>query len=704
MQAFKEHLQHDWNTLAEAALGAASLGELLSWIEIRHRREQAKVCEALVGKFTDVNFPLVSVIDWSKLSTQVSIVKQAHAQSSVCGVVVIDFNTPAARDALKMPSMVAAAAECIKVLGATASVLLAVMPNVPKENSKTSAFEDEIAISKLLAKAGFSTQERVRQMVDMPLHVSNKVSQLDWWVDLRMCCLGDPKDNWLMQGSELYRTRAVFERAVVTDPDDLIDVVSLEADEDLNTGERYQDVNAKVAQRGVFVAKAQVAALLAKSKRGEFEWIKPSTKVLVLDMTPFVGDRAMASLSMLAEPVKQCSLVHIIVQVGKGASAKHGEFTSKRVKQTVAAQWFEDKIELKDDHGRNVKFVTVVPEPSPAELKMLPGAAIAHKGLRQLDLSVCVLSGNRVQIRPDKLAVFASASTKVIAALDALKKTHEARYSSLLECCVATVTNSAGETLDDHRPRSDDAQTAKEVTVESEDMVLSNLDSVEVLKVNFTVEDVASPLRGVKLFRDTGKKAVFLLAKDETVVKPGEHIGGIGGGTILDADPSKSNAVPWSLPLGDKTWVQRVSEKGADCDDGSKKKFVSGTLYSVLRELERRSTQPVVLSSFGEVSAASESGRQQYKFKNEPGTENFRSIEYVLSAPRATSKLSHANFFAPFVSREAGLGEGALQLTWRLTYDSVAGTLKPSKVFVTARTRIVLPKGKPVKVCWAKVA
>jgi len=194
---------------------------------------------------------------------------------------------------------------------------------------------------------------------------------------------------------------------------------------------------------------------------------------------------------------------------------------------------------------------------------------------------------------------------------------------------------------------------------------------------------------------------VFLCAKsDDVVIKPGDHIGGIGGGSLLDSDPAKEAAVPWLLPKGDKTWVQRQLEKGQDSDDGPHKKFAAGSLYSILREIERKTTSPTVMTSYGEVQRLNEAGRQHYKFKNQPGEDNFRKVDFVLNSNKKVPSLCHGNLFIPFVSRQHGVGDGALTLTWRLTFDPVGSCLKPTKVYVTASHRIVLQKGKPVKVCW----
>ena len=52
------------------------------------------------------------------------------------------------------------------------------------------------------------------------------------------------------------------------------------------------------------------------------------------------------------------------------------------------------------------------------------------------------------------------------------------------------------------------------------------------------------------------------------------------------------------------------------------------------------------------------------------------------------------------MTRDADIGAGVLKTTWRVQFDLVAHTLKPTKVHVTASIRIELPKGQPVKVAW----
>ena len=70
------------------------------------------------------------------------------------------------------------------------------------------------------------------------------------------------------------------------------------------------------------------------------------------------------------------------------------------------------------------------------------------------------------------------------------------------------------------------------------------------------------------------------------------------------------------------------------------------------------------------------------------------SPQNIAKAPNA------ANFFATALLKDSGVGQGGLDVVWRLTYDSVGNTLKPSKPQVVAKYRISLTKGHPVRVAW----
>ena len=181
-------------------------------------------------------------------------------------------------------------------------------------------------------------------------------------------------------------------------------------------------------------------------------------------------------------------------------------------------------------------------------------------------------------------------------------------------------------------------------------------------------------------------------------------MGGVGGGNLIDKNVDTLAAIPWALPKDDQTWVQLNRERGDGGDDGGDKppKFTSGSLYSVLREIEAKSTTAIRLTSFGEAKPKSENGRHCYDFATPPGAENHRALDFVPTATRGEkqSKLSGNNIFQGLAHRDHGLGDGALELCWRLTHDTVGNTLKPLRPSVVARRRIEFKKGKPVKLSW----
>ena len=60
------------------------------------------------------------------------------------------------------------------------------------------------------------------------------------------------------------------------------------------------------------------------------------------------------------------------------------------------------------------------------------------------------------------------------------------------------------------------------------------------------------------------------------------------------------------------------------------------------------------MTSYGEALSVKESGRQEYHFKNVPGTEAFRKVDYVLTPVKPNAKLSSGNFLAPSSHVTAG--------------------------------------------------
>ena len=712
-RAFELELQEDWNVITQASEGLSALREYLAWRNNQHRREQAQIGEKLVTAWVSKHFPTIEVASWDRVAGAVSIVRQTLGTGGLqerCNVVVLmDFNCPGARDTLRMTHMIQAAATICNMMGPGNCAVLAWMPNCSKEDSTASAFEDEITISAQFSKVGFRKQLRVRMLLDMPMALASKVSAIDWFVDGRVCFLDDNGSNdgtnvWEV-GSELCRTRIVREIPCVPEPSDMVEATSLSADEELNTGMRYMDISEKCAQRGLAASKAQLKALLTPSSRvGKQEWIG-NGRIYIFDFHAHVGDRAMASYELRKE---WPGLRHVIIGVGTGQHMRSAKYTSTRMSNRVADDWMNGNLVLTEEKtlpsgqlvDEEVRPTEDAPEPTEQELSKIPGALMAHRGISKLEFRVCVAVGNKINIRPEKLAQFSGCSAQVVSNLQNLQDTHMATYMRALTSMMAfgakpepvvTILLDARK-LPTHPEQAEESET------------LMEFESLDALRAVSTISaECRATTKTITLLRDDSKRVAYLVCKaEDTVLAAGTPLGGVGGGQILDADEQHVKAVPWDLPSGDQTWVQLENKKGdrnAE-EESDAPKFISGTLYAIARQIESKSTKPLKITSFGDLIPVTEAGLQKYTFSSPHDAENHRKLDFVLTPVQKVVKVSHTNFFAPLLNRTNGLGKGPLQLTWRLTHDPVGNILKVQRVHVTVAKRIELKKDKPVRIVW----
>ena len=687
--------------------------EYLGWRANQHRRQQARKAEEVVMEWMTTNFPLLEVPSWDMLAGSVGLLRNNLAgkptlnTDTECKVVfLMDFNCLGARDVLRMGQMLQAAGTMGKMFGPSNCAVMAWMPNCGKEDSDATAFDDEITIANSLSKAGFRKQLRIRMLLDMPVCIAQKVSAIDWFVDGRLCFLEGQSNEW-ESSSELSRTRTVREVPKVPEASELREAVSLNADEELSTTVRYMDVPEKCAQRGLAASKAQLKALLTPSARlGKPDWLQKD-QVLIFDFHAHVGDRTMASYELRKE-LNLPNLRHIICGVGQGNHLRSARYTATRLRNRVAEDWLSNALVLTTKKtlpsgvivDQEVRPVDEPPPPTEAELSNIPGALRAHRGMGKLELRVCMVSGNKITIRPDKLAQFASVSPESASKLEELVSTHNDKYMRALSSMDVPGEVTAMAVLDDGRNMDVDP-----VNSDSDQSKFLEYESLESLRAVATITgECRSACKSVHILRDESKTMCYVISKSEDVIlTPGMAIGAVGGGTFLDRDEDRVKAIPWELPLGDQTWAQleRRKVKGErDVEDDDAPKFVSGTLCAVARQIERKSTKGLKLTSFGDLIPVTEAGLQKYKFSSPEGADNHRKLDFVLSTPKVGSKVSHGNFFAPFVSRANGLGKGGFQITFRLIHDPVGNCLKVHRVAVTVAQRIVLTKGKPLRVLW----
>ena len=350
--------------------------------------------------------------------------------------------------------------------------------------------------------------------------------------------------------------------------------------------------------------------------------------------------------------------------------------------------------------------VEAVLAPTDEQLQAVPGAWAAHRGLASLKLLACALSGSKVKIQPERLAEFDGAPLDVQDELDSVKTAHAAEYEDLLSHLLAQPNDPqgsdqqalAGATAVDCRgaraAASEDTKAADLATFESEESLRS------AVKI---VAEAKSAHKAVHLLKDD-KDVYYLVARSDDVALPvGTYLGGVGGGAVLAADAGQKRCFVWRFPEGDKTWVQlsRTVDEEATKDGPKPAKFSSGALYAIVRELEASAAAPPKMTSFGQLTPAGTAGRHHYVFEIPEDHESHKSVAYVPSPPQTNPKAAlQANNFLGNLSRDAGVGNGALLVCWRMNYDSVNNFLKPAKPYVVAGKRIVLNKGKPVRAAW----
>ncbi len=722
-EAFEEELKCDWGVMALAQRGNQGLQEVFAYKANQHRREQSNTAEVLVRRFTERNFPTVEVSRWSQLPNQVGLLAQRADLKPTDGkllqVILMDFNTPGARDVMTRQAAIDTMAECSKGRE-DSTVLVAWMPTTAKEGSSTTAWDDEVDLVKLLVKAGFSSQERVSMHLEFPERIRKRTRALPAWTQLRLCTNPgkEGKDNFWVCNSELFRTLVVREQPTLPDPEEMLDVTVMDADRDLNTSERSPDVSAKCAQRGPQCNLAVLRALLTQTQYtiAGSKWLSKEDTLLVLDAHPYVGDRVLASCELLRKPSElPCKICHAVCAVSSTSFAKHAAFATQRLGVKLSKQWLEKTFalyeEVKDKSGKLVEQQVspseTVPEPTEDDMRVYPGALMAFQGVSSLTFKVCAVLNGKIKILPEKLAWATVASPEVIAKVEDLKEMHSNLYENALSA-VGRLRTTPGKAESEAEGKDCEVLVdGREADAsESKDCAeLTEWESLEALKASviITAECKASGKRSVTLLRDDAAGAAYAVCKTETVtIEKGTNLGGVGGGSIVDLNEEVNSAVSWELPEGDATWVQLQLKKGDDAEDN--RKFTSGTLYSILRDLESKATSPIKITSFGEATGKVEHGRHCYSFSTPPTAENHRKLEYRLAPPPAGSskaKVVHGNFFSSFAKR-SGLGKGVLGLTWRCLYDAVGDTLKPRKVHVYATQRFVLQKGKPVKILWTK--
>ena len=510
-------------------------------------------------------------------------------------------------------------------------------------------------------------------------------------------------NQWRMQ-SELARTTAVVPRPMVPNPSDLLHVT------DANTFDGDSKINKedKAAQRGPHVAQAYLEALFTKasvpsSDRVPGLWIQPGEETWLLDLTAWAGDRGMASLNMM-EDSKFGVLRHVFVDPGYKRLGQGATFSHLRASNEVAKQWMARTRVLYDHHVDVRGQVTKVPKqpldsvPQPAEdiLKQTPGAWEAWKGLSALELKVCVVRGPKIVIAPEKLAEFQHAPLSISEEVRCLEAKHK-DFENVLEFMATQASPNPASS--DQDPREDSG--ASPPNQESVDFItMESLAALEAFAPGL-IEHQCGGDKHVTMYKDEKRKEVWLLSKtDDHIVPRGTMFGGFGSGHLNARKAERTDCVPWSLPDGDKSYVQLTTSEESD----SKSKSKVGTLYTMIKPLEKLASQKgtqLTLTSYGKLEPKGAAGKHGFGFEFPDAHPKHSAQDYLLAASKAGPKTTNSgNIFASLASRDGWAG--VCISMWRLAHDPVRHALHARKPVVIAKENINLKKGVPMKVLWLK--
>ena len=121
--------------------------------------------------------------------------------------------------------------------------------------------------------------------------------------------------------SELTRAIGISSRPMVPNYYDLLHVTDDKQVSDGSTTDSNINKEDKAAQRGLHVAQAYLEALFSKATvvstdYAQVSWIQLGEETWFLDLTPWAGDRGLASLSLVDETYRKYGILrHVFVDL-----------------------------------------------------------------------------------------------------------------------------------------------------------------------------------------------------------------------------------------------------------------------------------------------------------------------------------------------------------------------------------------------------
>ena len=224
-------------------------------------------------------------------------------------VILMDFNTPNARDALVVGKVAKAVQNLTVTQGANQCVVLAIMATRAKEDTNDDPMDDEKKLSDEMRKAGFGFQQRIRMALSPPNEDQISAANWDFWQDGRlMYQCKDEKDaigNFWFHGSELARTTRVHGVLTTISNAEVVNIT--DATEEIP--DKSVTPKIRAAQRGVEANGIIIQQLMMKSRlQNRALWLNENDIVDFVEVHPHNGDRTVALVKMMKQGSCPCGM------------------------------------------------------------------------------------------------------------------------------------------------------------------------------------------------------------------------------------------------------------------------------------------------------------------------------------------------------------------------------------------------------------
>ncbi len=612
---FKAGWDKDVELLQQHAGVCAGVTSLLVWKELSHKREQAKIGATLVADHMQRHWRYVLEGRQDRLGQRIA--EEVAKSGPTKLLVLLDLNVPHTRDLTKLKGLANSLAAALQATSDSMAVVWC--PDFTKQSSEDANDEEEAKIMKELRSAGLNCSRRVMAMQRPAPGSENLTNVFPWWTTARLVVLGsaDPDTiTWLR--STVGRTLRFPKEMVLPKLEDLLEVTAPGYDQQSSMAKR-RDQYFRAAQKGPSFAEEVYRSLFDPPTT-----FQSDRTTLVVDISPHSGDRAVGLrryIKSLGHEHSMGSFKFLAITAGGPGSAQAASvlFSEARLAEHLAREWFEKALLLTDPAtGQTREVQLTVPEPTAEEFAMIPGGAAAYAGATSLGFEVCRLSGSVVAIKEEWIAEFANAHHEIHAAFDAVKREHDEKFAQAI--CSAT-SSSVVPT----NPRDTSTPLAK---------TWDNLAALEQ-EVQVVHKARNSELQ-IDVLLDSTNKVYFLDAAGDRTLLPGSYVGGFGSGTLVPTDLQLNAVVPFELPHGDKTLVQ-LSKLPGEPEEAPK--FMSGTLFQILRHLEGKGYFDISVAKLGRATPDPKS--PCYTFLDPQTT----GLDFVLKGATHTDKTTKENIF-----------------------------------------------------------